>query len=70
MAPDDVVLKILQVLVIHPPLRHRAEARVDAIDHLLGGELFQKLIASLDLRHRKIIQNDLLIIEYHFFSPI
>ena len=35
MASDDVVLEVDEILVIHPPLGHRAEARIDAVNNLL-----------------------------------
>ena len=69
MASDDVVLEIGQILVIHPPLRHRAETGVDAVDHFLGGELLQKLIASLDLFHRKVRQLYIFVFEYYILGP-
>ena len=34
MASNDVVLKIGEIPVVHSPLRHRAETRIDAVDNL------------------------------------
>ena len=69
MASDDVVLEIGQILVINPPLCHRSETGVDAVDHFLGGELLQKLIASLDLFHRKVRQLYIFVFEYYILGP-
>lgn len=45
MAPDDVVLQLLEMPILDTPLRHRAKSGVDAIDHLIVGKRTEELIA-------------------------
>ena len=51
VAAYDVVLQVAQVAVVHAPLCHRAEARVDAVNHLLRREALEELVAALHLVH-------------------
>ena len=53
MAPDYVVLQVGEILVIYPPLSHRAETRIDAVDYLFRLKFLEKLIALPDFLHRK-----------------
>ena len=55
MRTDDIVLQITQVRVVHAPLRHRSETRVDAVDHLVAGELGQETVAGLHGGHGLLI---------------
>lgn len=56
MAPDYIVLKIRQVFVIHPPLCHGAEARIDPVYDFISRKFFQETEARSDFLNRKLGQ--------------
>jgi predicted nuclease with RNAse H fold len=49
VAADDVILKLVEVLVIDAPLCHRAETSVDAIDDLVLRKSLQEVEAVNDV---------------------
>ena len=60
VAPDNVILQLLQPLVFHPPLSHRAKSRIDAVYHLLFGESFQKFVTILHTLQNLLVNTYLL----------
>ena len=44
MRAYDIILQVAQVIVTHAPLCHRAEARIDSVNHLVMGKLLQKFV--------------------------
>ena len=55
VTPDDVVLQVFQITVVYAPLSHGTEARIDAVNYLLGTEIAQETVTAFHLRHRQMV---------------
>ena len=51
MTADDIILKVIEILVVNTPLRHRAKACIDAIDNLVRSKLLQKTVTGFHAVH-------------------
>jgi hypothetical protein len=65
MAPDKIILKLNQVGLAYPVLRHRPEASIDAVNDLVFDEFLEEIKALINPRHGLIGEFNWLLVEEH-----
>jgi len=58
VAADEVVLQGLAIGIRNPVLRHRTEAGIDAVNELVLGEFFEKIVGALHFGQRGFCERD------------
>ena len=64
VATDQIILKHFPICVRDAVLGHRTEAGIDAINELILGKGFEKVVAATHLRHRIIYKCDRIMLNH------